>query len=175
MKNEKICAFVSDGMSALPFGANEEEEDCIAMKERMMTKFRRLAAGGVRRFRIVMDEGPGLYASEAILALRKETAAAAGNAAAAGKEITLSCVIPCETLADRWQEALRDRFFSVMEQCDEEIMLSVVDTPSCRAYGMMFAADGADAVLALPDGNPDSRTACLLRLAQREGKETMTV
>lgn len=165
MKNEKICAFVSDGMTALPCGANEEEESCIALKARLSEKLRQLITEGVRRFRVVMDEGPGLYAAEAVLALRGE--------AAAGEGVMLTCIIPCETLADRWYEALRDRFFSVMERCDEEIMLSVSDTPACRTGSMVKAAEGADIVLAVTSGDPDSNAACLLRLAEREGTEAV--
>ncbi len=37
--------------------------------------------------------------------------------------LTLECVIPYETISDKWTIRKRDRYFSIMEQCDIETML----------------------------------------------------
>ena len=38
-------------------------------------------------------------------------------------QITLECAIPYERQAVRWPEALRNRYFSIAERCDQETML----------------------------------------------------
>ncbi|MBQ7598453.1 MAG: hypothetical protein IJU56_07735 [Clostridia bacterium] len=50
--------------------------------------------------------------AEQLLAL-KETA----------PDLFIECVLAYETVANDWDEPLRDRFFSVMERCDKETML----------------------------------------------------
>ena len=45
------------------------------------------------------------------------------------ENLFLECVLPYETVMNDWSEELRDRFFSVMERCDNETMLQ----PRCSA------------------------------------------
>ena len=53
-----------------------------------------------------------MYAAEIVLALKEKY-----------PQITLECAIPYERQAVRWPEALRNRYFSIAERCDQETML----------------------------------------------------
>ena len=57
-------------------------------------------------------KGVDMYAAEIVLELKKQD-----------PQITLECAIPYERQAVRWPEALRNRYFSIAERCDQETML----------------------------------------------------
>ena len=73
-----------------------------------------------------------MYAAEIVLALKEKY-----------PQITLECAIPYERQAVRWPEALRNRYFSIAEQCDQETMLQTHYTQDClrnRKVGLDSAA-----------------------------------
>ena len=73
-----------------------------------------------------------MYVAEIVLALKEKY-----------PQITLECAIPYERQAVRWPEALRNRYFSIAEQCDQETMLQTHYTQDClrnRKVGLDSAA-----------------------------------
>ena len=94
---EKTCAFTGHRPQKLPFGFNEADERCIALKKLLRTKIIDLIeAEQVTHFISGMALGVDMYAAEIVLGLK-----------ASYPGITLTCALPCESQAEKWSEPLR--------------------------------------------------------------------
>lgn len=115
MKTKK-CAFTGHRPQSLPFGFNEADERCIALKQKLRDEIiRQIEENGVTHFITGMAIGVDMFAAEIVLGLKS-----------AYNGITLECAIPCETQAEKWSEALRDRYFDIASKCDKETLCSSV-------------------------------------------------
>ncbi len=85
---------------------------------RIMGEILRLYRQWVRTFLCGMAAGAETAAAEAVLALRDSTLS----------DLRLVGVLAWEERTNNWSEPDRDRFFAVMERCDEEIMLQTAYT-----------------------------------------------
>lgn len=112
MKTKK-CAFTGHRPQSLPFGFNEADERCIALKQKLRDEIiRQIEENGVTHFITGMAIGVDMFAAEIVLGLKS-----------AYNGITLECAFPCETQAEKWSEALRDRYFDIASKCDKETLL----------------------------------------------------
>ena len=85
---------------------------------RIMGEILRLYRQGVRTFLCGMAAGAETAAADVVLALRDSTLS----------DLRLVGVLAWEERTNNWSEPDRDRFFAVMERCDEEIMLQTAYT-----------------------------------------------
>ena len=107
----KTCAFTGHRPKGL--GYPESDERCTALKEELRSLIiRMIEEEGVTHFISGMAQGVDMYAAEIVLELKEKH-----------PQITLECAIPYERQAVRWPEALRNRYFSIAERCDQETML----------------------------------------------------
>ena len=88
-------------------------------------------------------KGVDMYAAEIVLELKKQD-----------PQITLEYAIPYERQAAYWSEPLRNRYFSIAEQCDQETMLQRQYTPDCLRKRNRYMVDHAEIVLAVWNGRP---------------------
>ena len=89
-------------------------------------------------------------------------------------QITLECAIPYERQAVRWPEALRNRYFSIAERCDQETMLQRQYTPDCLRKRNQYMVDHADIILAVWNSSP-SGTGQTVWYARETGKPVWIV
>ena len=107
----KTCAFTGHRPKGL--GYPESDGRCAALKEKLRALIVKLIEEeGVTHFISGMAQGVDMYAAEIVLDLKQTY-----------PYITLECAIPYERQAVRWPEALRNRYFSIAERCDQETML----------------------------------------------------
>ena len=133
----KTCAFTGHRPKGL--GYLESDERCAALKEKLRSLIiRMMEEEGVTHFISGMAQGVDMYAAEIVLELKKQY-----------PQITLECAIPYERQAVRWPEALRDRYFSIAEHCDQETMLQTHYTQDCLWKRNQYMVDHADIVLAV--------------------------
>ena len=86
---EKTCAFTGHRPQKLPFGFNEADERCTALKKLLRTKIiEYIETEHVTHFISGMALGTDMYAAEIVLGLK-----------AAYPGITLTCALPCESQA----------------------------------------------------------------------------
>ncbi len=136
----KTCAFTGHRPKGL--GYPESDERCAALKEKLRSLIiRMIEEEGVTHFISGMAQGVDMYAAEIVLELKKRY-----------PQITLECAIPYERQAVRWPEALRNRYFSIAERCDQETMLQRQYTPDCLRKRNQYMVDHADIVLAVWNG-----------------------
>ena len=65
----KTCAMIGSPPMCFPWGFDEEDEDCAALKLILINWISKLRGEGRTRFAVSMDCGVGLYAAEIILGL----------------------------------------------------------------------------------------------------------
>ena len=152
--NTKKCAFTGHRPQSLPFGFNETDERCIALKQVLRNEIINL---------IENKGGVDMYAAEIVLGLK-----------ASYPGITLESAIPCENQAAKWTEEQRDRYYDIASKCDKETMIQRQYTADCMHKRNRYMVDQADFVIAVWDGRP-SGTGKTVQYAQRQGKPIVII
>ena len=160
----KKCAFTGHRPQSLPFGFNESDERCVALKKTIRDEIIKLIEEeGVTHFISGMAIGVDMYAAEIVLGLK-----------ASYPGITLESAIPCESQAAKWTEALRDRYFDIASKCDKETLIQRHYTADCMHKRNRYMVDQADFVIAVWDGRP-SGTGKTVQYAQNQGKSIRAI
>ena len=155
----KKCAFTGHRPQSLPFGFNESDERCIALKQTLRAEIIRLIEQeGVTHFISGMALGVDMYAAEIVLGLKSSY-----------EGITRESAIPCESQAEKWTEKQRDRYFEIASKCDKETLIQHHYTSDCMHKRNRYMVDQADFIIAVWDGRP-SGTGKTVQYAQRQGK-----
>ena len=155
----RTCAFTGHRPQNLPFRFNENDDRCIALKQKLRDCIVQLIEQeGVRHFISGMAIGVDMYAAEIVLELKAEY-----------PFITLEAAIPCEIQAAKWSEPLRDRYYKIAELCDHETMLQKQYTSDCMQKRNQYMVDHADILLAVWDGT-SSGTGSTVRYARTKNK-----
>ena len=152
---EKCCAILGSPPATFPWGYDEEDPACVALRLLLLNRITLLRTQGVTGFCAVLDAGMGLYAAESIAQLRGTDGA-----------LRLICVVPWEGQATKWTPELRDRFFNVQAGCAEVLTVSPVWTADCEISAMLNAIDLAETVLAV-SGEGDALLPVALRYAEK--------
>ena len=158
---ETSCAIIGSPPLSFPWGYDENDEGCVALKLLLLNKIFRLYKQGVKQFIVSLDSGIGLYAAEAVNVLRDSHA-----------DMELICYIPHEEQAVKWTPQLRDRYYAVLAKCTETELTSAVKTPTCELDAILDAIDQAGTVLAVcsAEENGDINLSVALRYAEKIGR-----
>lgn len=113
MEKAKTCCIIG-GTNKKNDTDNPQEQFMFRIKGELLRLYRQ----GVRTFLCGMAAGAETVAAEAVLALRDNTL----------PDLRLVGILAWEERTNNWSEPDRDRFFAVMERCDEEIMLQTAYT-----------------------------------------------
>ncbi len=135
---EKTCAILSCDPLYFPWGYDEEDACCAALKLFLLNRITVLRSEGVTEFAVVMDSGVGLYAAEIINSLREND-----------QDMRLTCIVPWEEQATKWTPELRERYFNEQAKCSEVKMIFGRWTADCEISAMLTAIDMAKTVLAV--------------------------
>lgn len=139
---ERTCAFTGHRPEKLPWGYNEEDERCWALKERMWKAAQDIYDMGYRHFLCGMAQGCDLYFAETILALR---------CLAVG--VTLEAVIPHEGQTSHWSEDQQERYERILSMCDKCTVLAPRYTSGCMQRRNRRMVDNASLLMAVYDGS----------------------
>lgn len=160
----KSCAFTGHRPQKLPFGFNEADERCTALKDILRKQIIHLIEEEkVTHFISGMALGVDMYAAEIVLELKKTYPG-----------ITLESAMPCETQANKWNAAMRERYYEIAAQCDKETMLQTKYTPDCMEKRNRYMVDHADYIIAVWDGKP-SGTGNTVKYAQKQEKKIIVI
>ena len=160
----KSCAIIGCSPMCFPWGFDEEDEGCAALKLILMNWITRLRGEGCTRFAVSMDCGVGLYAAEIIHGLK-----------ATDKELEAFCYIPYEEQATKWTPELRDRYFNVLAACTEVINVAYEKTVGCEFKARLEAINEAGTVIAVydPDNPRCEREAAAVTVAELLNKQIL--
>jgi len=161
---EQSCAFTGHRPKRFSFGYNEDDKKCIRIKEILREHITTLADVGVHTFYTGMALGVDTWAAEIVLELKELY-----------PHIRLIAVRPCETQADSWTEEQRERYFGILAQCDEEILISGNYTNSCMFERDRRMVDLAAYLLAVYDGDARGGAAYTVRYARKNKRGVITI
>lgn len=138
MLKNVCCAILGQSPMRFAWGFDEEDADCKAMKLELLQQIMVLRQQGVTQFMVACDYGVGLYAAEAINAMRETD----GN-------LMLFCVTPHEEQATKWAPYLRERYFTMLEKCTYLSMVNRHWKPDCQLTAYKRIIDQSNIVLAV--------------------------
>ena len=158
------CAFTGHRPKKLPWGYNEDDPGCKRLKERLEQEICSLVQKGYTDFLSGMAEGTDTWAALAVLKLRRSH-----------PELKLHCILPCKSQADHWNLSAQLCYRSILEQADSIIYVDREYRRDCMLERNRFLVDHAQMLLAVYNGEPRGGTACTVRYARKEGKETLLI
>ncbi len=162
--SKKVCSFTGHRPQNLPFRFNEEDPRCIALKTLLREEIeKQIKENEVSHFISGMALGVDTYVAEIVIDLKSTY-----------PHITLEAAIPCETQAVKWKEKDRIRYFSLVEKCDKETLISRKYTTECMQQRNHYMVDAADAIIAVWDGTP-SGTGKTVSYARSKGKTVVVI
>ena len=151
------CAFTGHRPGKLPWGADERDIRCLALKAKLCAAVESAIAEGMTHFICGMAEGCDLYFAETVLELKKLY-----------PHITLEAAIPCPTQADKWSAAQQQRYRAILSRCDMETVVQQEYTPSCMQRRNRYMVDHAALLIAVNNGEPGGTRNTIL-YAMRQG------
>lgn len=156
---ERCCAFTGHRPRKFPWGYNEADARCVALKQALTGEIVKLVEAGYTDFLSGMAEGADTWAALAVLALKKENPA-----------LKLHCVLPCEGQAGKWAASARELYFSILEQADKVAYVSREYHDGCMLERNRYLVDHAACLLAVYNGEWRGGTAMTVRYARKLGR-----
>lgn len=142
MDRETTCCFTGHRPSKLPWGENEADLRCLALKEAIGLEVEKAYNRGYRHFICGMARGCDLYFCEAVQALRDSRPG-----------VTVEAAIPCETQADKWPQPDRERYRRLVGLCDIETMVQREYDRGCMLRRNRYMVDHSSLLIAAFDGS----------------------
>lgn len=135
------CCFTGHRPSKLPWGADEADPRCVALKRKLSDAVEAAYAEGFRHFITGMALGCDLYFAEIVLALRQRQG-----------DVSLEAAVPCPTQADGWSGADQRRYQRILRLCDYETVVQDHYSPGCMQRRNRYMVDHSALLIAVYDG-----------------------
>lgn len=163
MDKEITCCFTGHRPSKLPWGQNEKDLRCIAVKQELASRLEGIYETGFRHFMCGMAIGCDMYFAEAVLNLRDRH-----------PNVSLEAVIPCGTQPDRWAKPLRMRYTSLLDRCDSVKVLQIMYSRDCMMRRNKYMVDNSSLLLGCFMGIPGG-TMNTIVYAERSGLKVVLI
>jgi uncharacterized phage-like protein YoqJ len=162
----RTCAIIGCSPMCFPWGFDEEDEGCAALKLLLLNQITRYRSEGCTRFHISMDCGVGLYAAEILHGLKESDG-----------ELETICYVPYEEQATKWTPELRDRYFNTLAGYTEVVNVAYEKTVGCEFKTHFEAMKNADQLIVIydPDDPLCEREAAAVAVAEMLNKQVLTL
>ena len=150
------CCFSGHRPAKLPWGANERDPRCIALKERIHDAVSDAIAQGYTNFLCGMAQGCDLYFAEEILYQKSLHTG-----------ITLEAVIPCLTQAEGWPREDRERYARILAAADLETVIQNEYSATCMQRRNRYMVDHSSLLITAHGGIPGGTRNTVLYAMQR--------
>lgn len=161
---EKTCCFTGHRPDKLPWREDESDPRCLRLKSAVARAVEDAYVSGVRHFISGMARGIDLYCAEAVLELRETEG-----------DILLECARPCETQADSWPAAERERYQSILERCNLETLVQHSYDRFCMIRRNRYMVDRSGMLIAVYNGVPKGGTFQTIAYAMKKGLDVHTI
>lgn len=155
------CCFTGHRPEKLPWGTEESNSGAVRLKSEIFAAVKSAYDDGYRHFICGMAKGCDLYFCEAVLALRFTEPA-----------IMLEAAIPFEGQAEAWTAELRQRYYSLLRQCDSAYVLKTGYSPDCFTKRNRYMVDKSSRLIAAFGGNGGG-TAGTISYAKKRGLDVI--
>ena len=164
MMIERCCAFTGHRPKKFPWGYDEADSRCVALKKALAEQISRLVDKGYTDFLSGMAEGTDAWAALAVLSLKKDNPA-----------LRLHSILPCEGQADGWSASARELYDSILEQADEVVYVSREYSKGCMLKRNRYLVDHASCLLAIYNGERRGGTAMTVRCATSKQRKIILI
>lgn len=151
-----VLAFAGHRPEKLPWGSDESDPRCDALKRQIVEAVRTAAEEGYDTFLCGMARGCDFYFAEAVLS----------------QGLRLEAYLPCPSQADRWSEADRSRYTALLMDCAAVYMTEPEYSQGCMLRRNRKMVDDADGLLTVYDGSPGG-TGAAIDYARKRGKRVI--
>ena len=156
-----VCAFTGHRPQRLPWGSNELDERCLALKHLIAAAVETAAGRGFTAFLCGMARGCDTYFAEAVLSCMEHH-----------PQTELIAMIPCPEQADRWPAADRQRYGQLLSRCSAVEILSPCYDKACMLRRNRAMVERAELLISVYDGSGGG-TGQTVNLAREKGVEIM--
>ena len=153
-----ICAFTGHRPEHLPWGRDEDDPRCRALKILLRRTVQQVYDRGFRTFLCGMARGCDQYFAEAVLAARADGA----------QDAQLCALVPCPSQPDGWRAWEQARYRRLLADCDSVEVLEPVYSAGCMLRRNRAMVQRASLLISVFDGTPGG-TAATVRLAEELG------
>ena len=160
---QSACCFTGHRPGKLPWGNDESDPRCAALKRRLYAAAESAILEGTEHFICGMAEGCDLYFCEIVLSLKRRY-----------PNVTLEAALPCPSQAEQWGAAARARYEALLSRCDYETMVSDRYSPGCMQRRNRYMVDHASLLIAAHDGVPGG-TRSTIEYALRRGIDVVDI
>lgn len=163
MDRETTCCFTGHRPGKLPWGDDETDRRCVALKQAIRRELERAYDRGYRHFICGMAQGCDLYFCEEAQTLRDDRPG-----------VTVEAAIPCETQADKWPREDRERYQRLVGLCDFETMVQHGYDRGCMLRRNRYMVDRSSLLIAAFDGSKGG-TLYTASYALKQGIEVVVI
>lgn len=142
-QRDVTCCFTGHRPSKLPWGEDERDPRCLALKRELIDRIEDAYLRGYRHFICGMALGCDLYFCEAALSLRDEKY----------PDLKVEAAVPCPNQADRWSAEHKARYKGLLERCDWETLVQRHYDAGCMMRRNRYMVDHASLTIAVFDGS----------------------
>lgn len=135
------CAFSGHRPEKLPWGADETDPRCVALKIRMEQELRKLCEAGVRSYICGMARGTDQYFLEILCRLREEY------------PLKVTAAIPCLGQQKLWPREEQRKYLVALGKCDETRILEDAYSEGCMLRRNRYMVEHAQILMTVYDGS----------------------
>ncbi len=136
-----VCAFSGHRPEKLPWGTDESDPRCVALKIQMEKEIEALCQQGVRRFLCGMARGADQYFLDILHTLRDRY------------PIHVTAVIPCRGQQKLWPREEQRRYLVALGKCDETRILEDSYSEGCMLRRNRYMVEHARILMTVYDGS----------------------
>jgi len=163
MSPETTACFTGYRPKKLPWGENESDPRCTALKLRLIDAVTAAYARGYRTFISGMAQGVDTYAAEAVLALSRVL-----------PDLELVCAVPYPGYALRLPITHRARYESIILGCARCAVTAERYTSQCMGLRNQYMVENSSLVIAVYDGQYGG-TRNTVALAKEKGRDVFLI
>ena len=162
--NKISCAFTGHRPNKFPWGYNEADSRCIALKSTLAEQIAALADNGYTHFLSGMALGVDCWCSQIVLDLREKK-----------PTLKLHCLLPCEGQDAKWPASSQERYHAILERADSIVYVNREYNDKCMLERDHALVQSSSLLLAVYDGSFRSGTGATVRYAQKMGREIIVI
>ena len=157
------CCFTGHRPNKLPWGTDESDPRCLALKAEILARTEGIYLTGIRTFYCGMALGCDSYFFEALLQLRQKY-----------PDLRIEAAVPCDAQSSSWTQEEQERYRRFLSSADQVNYVQHTYTRGCMQKRNRFMVDRSSVVLACFNGTAGGTMGTIL-YAQREGRTVITI
>ncbi len=158
------CAFSGSRPHRLPWGYDEDDARCAALKSMLKDSIAMLIEEGYKKFLTGMAQGVDTWAALAVLELRRDN-----------RDVQLHCVLPCMEQDQTWKDDAKKLYRSILAQANVTIYLNGKYNKNCMLERNQYMVDHSSLLLAVYSGAKRSGTGYTVNYAKKRGRKIIVI